>query len=209
MVAILPAGLPPAVSVNGSLMLYNGATGGYAGGGRSLAIGAGGGVSYTDSSGTVRTGAFSNGIFYIAGNKAGVMETDAYAKSGIKPDFATQSGPLMVINGAMHPKISPDGTSAKLRNGVCVNDTDKIDFVLLDANHRYIPTLEYYRQLTRRLRATSIVVIDDIHRSEEMEKAWKEIKSDTLVYGSVDLYRCGLLFFDPSLNKQHFIWSLK
>ena len=90
-----------------------------------------------------------------------------------------------------------------------LDPTDKVDFVLMDANHRYVPTLEYYRLLTRRLRASSIMVIDDIHRSEEMEKAWKEIKSDTLVYGSVDLYTCGLLFFDPSLNKQHFIWSLK
>jgi len=87
--------------------------------------------------------------------------------------------------------------------------TDKIDFVLMDANHRYVPTLEYYRMLTRRLKSSGVMVIDDIHRSEEMEKAWKEIKTDTLVYGSVDLYRCGILFFDPSLNKQHYIWSLR
>jgi len=87
--------------------------------------------------------------------------------------------------------------------------TDKIDFVLMDANHRYVPTLEYYKLLTRRLKSTSLVVIDDIHRSEEMEKAWDEIRRDTLVYGSVDLYRCGLLFFDPALNKQHYVWSLK
>lgn len=87
--------------------------------------------------------------------------------------------------------------------------TDKIDFVLMDANHRYVPTLEYYRLLTRRLKSSSVVVIDDIHRSEEMEKAWKEIRTDTLVYGSVDLLRCGILFFDPSLNKLHYRWSLK
>lgn len=87
--------------------------------------------------------------------------------------------------------------------------TDKIDFVLMDANHRYLPTLEYYRLLTRRLKASSVVVIDDIHSSEEMEKAWNEIRTDTLVYGSVDLFRCGLLFFDPALNKPHYRWSLK
>lgn len=87
--------------------------------------------------------------------------------------------------------------------------TDKIDFVLMDANHRYVPTLEYYRLLTRRLKSSSVVVIDDIHRSEEMEKAWNEIRTDTLVYGSIDLFRCGLLFFDPALNKQHYVWSLK
>lgn len=87
--------------------------------------------------------------------------------------------------------------------------TDKIDFVLLDANHRYLPTLDYYHQLSKRLKASSVMVIDDIHRSEEMEKAWSEIRQDTLVYGSVDLFRCGMLFFDPALNKQHYTWSLK
>lgn len=87
--------------------------------------------------------------------------------------------------------------------------TTKIDFALVDANHRYVPTLEYYRQLTRRLKSSSLMVIDDIHRSEEMEKAWQEIRTDTLVYGSIDLFYCGILCFDPALNKQHYIWSLK
>ena len=79
----------------------------------------------------------------------------------------------------------------------------------MDANHLYDPTLRYYQLLTKRLYEKSVVVIDDIHRSPQMQKAWNEIKSDVLVYGSVDLYRCGILFFDPMLRKQHFIWSLK
>ena len=73
-----------------------------------------------------------NGVFYIAAGKAGVMETDAFARSGIKPDLATQSGPMLVVSGAIHPKISPAGTSAKLRNGVCVNDGSKVVFVISD-----------------------------------------------------------------------------
>ncbi len=85
----------------------------------------------------------------------------------------------------------------------------KIDFVLMDANHRYGPTIRYYHQLTRRISDTGIIVMDDIHRSPDMEKAWNEIKADTVVYGSIDLYRCGILFFDTTLNKQHFVWSLK
>ncbi len=90
-----------------------------------------------------------------------------------------------------------------------LDPTDKIDFALMDANHRYEPTIRYYHQLTKRLWEKSVVVIDDIHRSEEMEKAWKEIRTDILVYGSVDLYRCGLLFFDPRLQKPHYTWSLE
>ncbi len=84
----------------------------------------------------------------------------------------------------------------------------KINFVLMDANHRYEPTMSYFDLLMKRLNEKSIVVVDDIHWSEEMEKAWTELKNNQLVYGSVDLFRCGLLFFDPDLNRQHFVWSL-
>jgi uncharacterized protein YigE (DUF2233 family) len=71
-----------------------------------------------------------NGVFYIAGNKAGVMETDAFSKSGIKPDFATQSGPMLVINNKIHPRLSPTGTSFKIRNGVCVADDHMAIFAI-------------------------------------------------------------------------------
>ena len=71
-----------------------------------------------------------NGVFYIAGGKAGVMETEAFAKSGIQPDFATQSGPMLVINNKIHPRLSPTGTSFKIRNGVCVVDDHMAMFAI-------------------------------------------------------------------------------
>ncbi len=86
--------------------------------------------------------------------------------------------------------------------------TDKLNFVLMDANHRYEPTMRYFELLTRRLNEKSIVVVDDIHWSPEMESAWKQLYRHKLVYGSIDLYRCGILLFDPALNRQHFILSL-
>jgi uncharacterized protein YigE (DUF2233 family) len=63
-----------------------------------------------------------NGVFYVkADYTAGVFDSAAYASSGIKPQFATQSGPMLVINGKLHPKFTPRGTSRKYRNGVGVN----------------------------------------------------------------------------------------
>ena len=82
-----------------------------------------------------------------------------------------------------------------------------ISFVLMDANHRYEPTIRYFNWLVKRLDEKSIVVIDDIYRSSEMEKAWLELRRHDLVYGSIDLYRCGILFFDTRINKQHFTLS--
>lgn len=71
-----------------------------------------------------------NGVFWIDGGKAGVSETEAFAKSGRKPDYATQSGPMLVIDGRIHPKISPDGTSFKIRNGVGVTRDGQVVFAM-------------------------------------------------------------------------------
>jgi predicted O-methyltransferase YrrM len=84
----------------------------------------------------------------------------------------------------------------------------KIDLVLIDANHRYEPTLQYFNLLSRRIANKGIVIMDDIYHSKEMKRAWDELKMHKLVYGSIDLYRLGILFFDPSLNHQHYILSM-
>lgn len=71
-----------------------------------------------------------NGVFYVKDGKANVMETEAYAKAGIKPDFASQSGPMLVVNGRLHPKLSENGTSRKLRNGVGVDAKGTVTFLI-------------------------------------------------------------------------------
>jgi len=73
-----------------------------------------------------------NGIFYFGHGSAGVMETERFLKAGINADYATQSGPMLVINGAIHPKIEVTGTSEKIRNGVGVRDGHIIVFAISD-----------------------------------------------------------------------------
>jgi uncharacterized protein YigE (DUF2233 family) len=71
-----------------------------------------------------------NGVFFIKGNTAGVMETSRHLKQRLRPDFATQSGPMLVINGQIHPKISEEGTSRKIRNGVGMRDKHTAVFAI-------------------------------------------------------------------------------
>jgi uncharacterized protein YigE (DUF2233 family) len=73
-----------------------------------------------------------NGVFYISDGRAQVMESEAYAKANLRPDYATQSGPMLVINGAYHPRISASGTSEKIRNGVGVRTDGTVVFVISD-----------------------------------------------------------------------------
>ena len=71
-----------------------------------------------------------NGVFYFDSQAAGIMETSRFLKSGLKPEYATQSGPMLVIGGQLHPKIEASGTSAKIRNGVGVKDGHIVVFAI-------------------------------------------------------------------------------
>jgi len=83
--------------------------------------------------------------------------------------------------------------------------TDQLDFALIDANHRYEPTVRYLDLLAQKIHAHSIIAIDDIHFSSEMERAWTRIQNHELVHTTIDLYRCGLVFFNPSLTRQNVV----
>ncbi len=75
-----------------------------------------------------------NGVFWLDGSGAGITESAAYLEAGIDPDYATQSGPMLVIDGALHPGLNPDGTSHRRRNGVGVApDGQTIYFAISDS----------------------------------------------------------------------------
>jgi uncharacterized protein YigE (DUF2233 family) len=71
-----------------------------------------------------------NGVFFVSGRTAGVLETGRYLKERPRADYATQSGPMLVINGRIHPKISDNGISRKIRNGVGVRDKTTAIFAI-------------------------------------------------------------------------------
>ena len=90
-----------------------------------------------------------------------------------------------------------------------LNQTDKtFDFVLIDGNHRLEPTLRYFEKLRKHLHNDSVVMIDDIYWSEEMQTAWRTLKTHPNVKQSVDTFYFGLLFFRKEQFEQHFSINL-
>jgi uncharacterized protein YigE (DUF2233 family) len=73
-----------------------------------------------------------NGIFYVVGDKAGVLETGAYLRQRLRPDMATQSGPMLVINGRLHPRFARTSTSLKRRSGVGGCEGQLVKFAISD-----------------------------------------------------------------------------
>src|SRR5262245_29832244 len=61
---------------------------------------------------------------------AAVAETKAFLKQRPQADLATQSGPMLVINGRLHPRFDRGSTSLKARNGVGVRADGKVIFAV-------------------------------------------------------------------------------
>ncbi len=74
-----------------------------------------------------------NGVFFIRPDgTAAVRSTGFYARSGETPRLATQSGPLALANGRIHPAFNESSTSRLLRNGVGVDSRGRVVLVASD-----------------------------------------------------------------------------
>jgi uncharacterized protein YigE (DUF2233 family) len=71
-----------------------------------------------------------NGIFYISDGNAVIAETQAFLKQRPQADLATQSGPMLVMDGRLHPRFKRGSTSLKLRTGVGVRADGKVIFAI-------------------------------------------------------------------------------
>ncbi|MCB8840123.1 phosphodiester glycosidase family protein [Aurantimonas sp. VKM B-3413] len=80
------------------------------------------------------TGNFSmhpNGIFYIEDGRAHVAETGRYRAGRHRPELATQSGPMLLVDGKLHPRFIEGSDSRYVRNGVCAGDEGRTVHLVL------------------------------------------------------------------------------
>lgn len=87
-----------------------------------------------------------NGVFFGDDAKWMVLATDSFfANVAQRPVFGTQSGPMLVVNGELHPQIAPDGASLRIRNAVGVDDGGRAIFVISDEPISFGKLARYYR----------------------------------------------------------------
>lgn len=82
------------------------------------------------SDGPGNFGLLPNGVFCI-GERFSIIESRAFAKAPPACRYATQSGPMLVIGGKLHPSFLPASSSRHIRNGVGVSaDGSRAWFVI-------------------------------------------------------------------------------
>jgi len=75
-----------------------------------------------------------NGVFCFSRQSFAVIETNRFRATEPYCKFATQSGPMLVIDGELHPRFLIDATSHYIRNGVGVSaDGTRAVFVISDS----------------------------------------------------------------------------
>jgi uncharacterized protein YigE (DUF2233 family) len=76
-----------------------------------------------------------NGVFLIDERGARVLTTQEYADTSPHPELASQSGPILVHQGAIteSPVMNPQSSSLRIRNGVCAPSPDAAVFVISDS----------------------------------------------------------------------------
>jgi predicted O-methyltransferase YrrM len=80
-----------------------------------------------------------------------------------------------------------------------------VDFAFIDGNHRREPTLNYFHQLFGKRNNSTIIILDDIHWSAEMEQVWNQIKEYPTIRCTIDLFFIGIVLFRQEFReKQHF-----
>lgn len=70
-------------------------------------------------------GLLPNGILCLRDGRADVIETLRFQREAPNCQNATQSGPMLVIDGELHPRFLADGTSRYIRNGVGTSEDGK------------------------------------------------------------------------------------
>jgi uncharacterized protein YigE (DUF2233 family) len=90
-----------------------------------------------------------NGVFYVTGEVAAIVETRSFIKQNLRVEFATQSGPMLVIDGKIHPRFSQHGASMKYRAAVGSRDPSSVVFVISESEVSFGELARLFRDKLR------------------------------------------------------------
>ena len=98
-----------------------------------------------------------NGVFYLTGEVAAILETHSFIKQKPQVGFATQSGPMLVIDGEVNARFVRYGGSKKYRVAVGVRDPNSVVFAISESE---VSFGEFARLFRDKLRCKNALFLD-------------------------------------------------
>ncbi len=116
-----------------------------------------------------------NGIFYITSdNQAVICKTGNFSNTGnIK--LATQSGPMLVFDGEIHPSFKQGSDNLNIRNGVGILPDNKVIFVMSKVEISFYDFAKYFKDLGCK---NALYLDGFVSRTYLPEKNWIQTDGD-------------------------------
>jgi uncharacterized protein YigE (DUF2233 family) len=113
-----------------------------------------------------------NGIFYLTtDNNPIICKTEDFVNNGMIK-YATQSGPMLVINGEIHTAFKKSSTNLNIRNGVGILPNNHIIFAISKKEINFYDFAEYFKNLGCK---NALYLDGFVSRTYLPEKNWKQI----------------------------------
>lgn len=140
-----------------------------------------------------------NSTYYLATGspKAKVITVEGHNEyMSIAKNLLTQVG----INNIEYKTGSFENELEELKKG-------QVTFGLfyIDGDHTFTSTMRNLEKCLEIATEDAVIILDDIHWSDEMDSAWSAIKAHSKCQVSIDLFRFGVVFTNTKFQKQHYI----
>lgn len=88
-----------------------------------------------------------NGFFYLTTNNTAKICTTQLFRNNGKIKYATQSGPMLIIDGKIHSDFKEGSSNLNIRNGVGILPDGKVVFVLSKKEINFYDFANYFKSL--------------------------------------------------------------
>ena len=113
-----------------------------------------------------------NGVFYIsADNKANICKTENFNHLK-KVKYATQSGPMLLVDGQINAQFTNGSTNLNIRNGVGIIDDNTIVFAMSKTEINFYDFASYFKELGCR---EALYLDGFVSRTYLPEKNWTQL----------------------------------
>ena len=113
-----------------------------------------------------------NGVFYLTTDKNPMICKTEDFVNNVKIKYATQSGPMLVIDGEIHTAFKKNSTNLNIRNGVGILPNNQIVFAISKKEINFYDFAEYFKNLGCK---NALYLDGFVSRTYLPEKNWRQI----------------------------------